>query len=223
MNPTIIEELKIDMGSYQKKTPAQLLARESTAKKAWALKKLGYTSFRMNSPCFLLDIWRRNCSKDFEQVVDSVLALAKGRCVEIGNSLGTMSRFMLESKKVKSVEYFDLNRENERFARFSFERHGEKVKIHPTMGSIVAQSKYDTFVLIDVLESMKNPEDFLVTLFNHLRRYGRIIITYDFQKEPNFMTFQHWKTYEEMEEYMSIIGFKKGKDLPGVYEFWRSN
>lgn len=223
MDPAIIEELKADMGSYQKKSPAQLLARKSTAEMAWKQKKLGYTSFRMNSPCFLLDIWRRNCSKEFGTVVDSVLTLAKGRCVEIGNSLGTMSRFLLQSKKVESVEYFDLNRENEKFARFAFERHGEKVKVHPTMGSVVAQKKYDTFVLIDVLESMKNPEDFLVTLFNRLRRYGRIIITYDFEKEPTFMNFQHWKTYEEMEEYMNAIGFLRGKDLPGIYEFWRSN
>lgn len=223
MDPAIIEELKADMGSYQKKSPAQLLARKSTVMMAWSQKKLGYTSFRITSPCFLLDIFRKNCSKEYETVVDSTLTLAKGRCAEIGNTIGTMSRFLLQSKKVKAVEYYDINQENERFARFSFERHGEKVKIHPSLGSIMAQKKYDTFILIDVLEIMKNPEDLLVALFNHLQRYGRIIVTYDFEKEPFPSVPKHWNTYEEMEEYMSIIGFKKGKELPGIYEFWRSN
>lgn len=223
MNQALIEELKADMASYQKKSPATLLNRKSTVESAWAKKKLGYTSFRMNSPAFLLDIWRFNCSKKYQEIVDSVLELAKGRCVDLGNTIGTMARALEGSKKVSKAEYFDLNKENVEFAKFMFKRHGEKIPVHKSMGSIVAQKKYDTFVLIDVLETMTNPEDFLVTLFNRLRRYGRIIVTYDFEKEASPLFFKHWDNYEEMEVYMDAIGFKRGKEMPNVYEFWRPN
>lgn len=223
MNQAIIEELKTDMASYQKKSPAVLLNRKSTVESAFAKKKLGYTSFRMNSPAFLLDIWRFNTTKEYSEVVDSVLELAKGRCVDLGNTIGTMARALEGSKKVKKAEYFDLNKENAEFAKFMFKRHGENITVHKSIGSIVAQKKYDTFVLINVLETMTNPEDFLVTLFNRLRKNGRIIITYDFEKEASLICFKHWENYEEMEVYMDAIGFKKGKDLPGIFEFWRPN
>ncbi|MCR9205034.1 MAG: class I SAM-dependent methyltransferase [Halobacteriovoraceae bacterium] len=108
-------------------------------------------------------------------VLKKLKGTIQGRCVEIGPGLGYFSESIVELKEVDSLDLFEPDSKNATFLESTL---GSNSKVSLTKSSYqsLGNDSIDTFIMMDVLEHIKEDRKFLEILKNDLKREGRIVL-----------------------------------------------
>lgn len=108
-------------------------------------------------------------------VLKKLKGAIRGRCVEIGPGLGYFSELIVQLNEVDSLDLFEPDSKN---AEFLEKTLCQNSKTHLVKGPYqsVGKGSVDTFIMMDVLEHIKEDQEFLKGIKKDLAKEGRIVL-----------------------------------------------
>ncbi|MCS4538198.1 MAG: methyltransferase domain-containing protein [Thaumarchaeota archaeon] len=123
-----------------------------------------------------------------------VIKQCKGAVLDYGGGIGDLSLALW--RRGHKVTYLDIRgSQNERFAKFLFEKHGADIEMIPLddKSQMPELGTYDTIVCLDVIEHVPDAKQTIRTFHKHLVENGKLIAT-NIYYNPESRTGDHRAT-----------------------------
>lgn len=136
---------------------------------------------------------------------------AKGKTLEYGGGLGTMSAMLCRDGQAGPVHYYDINRKMVDFVRFRIQKHGMPIHvIEPGEGPdyhLAIEEDYDTIVAIDIIEHIPNWKEATDHLLSRLRPGGVLIQHTNFGRSETHP--MHFDSDVSMSDFLKSRGMRQ--------------
>jgi SAM-dependent methyltransferase len=130
--------------------------------------------YRENSESYIYDLAQYHLAYKHIVFTLDVMSLAQGRVLDYGAGIGDLALALAESGR--EVTYFDVEGKSKKYARWQAERR----KLNLTFASSddeLQGKKFDTIIVLDVLEHLFEPEKTLDLLLSKLAEGGTLIVS----------------------------------------------
>lgn len=142
----------------------------------------------------------------------------KGRFLEYGGGLGTMSAFAM--RQTSQVDYFDINKKMVDFVNFRISKRGWQMRVLPVESSpnyhLSIKEEYDTICAIDVIEHIPNWQEATTHLLSRLKSGGTLIQHTNFGRTKTHP--MHFDSDIEMSDWLADKGMKPICDKYRAYK-----